>query len=142
MVRNRPKKTEEFASKPAFQFAFEGYQAIKPELLETFAYEYPGKRTEVVLETDEFTAVCPWSGLPDFARITVRYVPRREVIELRSFKYYLYTYRNVGIFQEHLTQRLLTDLVRCCDPLEMSIKTDYNIRGGIHTVAEASFRKK
>lgn len=142
MSRIRRKKTEAFAVKPDFKITFDDDRAIRPELLETFAYEYPGKRTEITVETDEFTAVCPWSGLPDFAKITVRYVPRADIIELRSFKYYLYTYRNVGIFQEHLTQRLLTDLVRCCDPLEMTVATDYNIRGGIHTVAEAKYKKK
>lgn len=138
----RRKQAKEFAEKPDFKFEFDGYDAIRPELLETFAYEYPGKRSEVTVETDEFTAVCPWSGLPDFAKITVVYVPNKDVIELRSYKYYLYSYRNVGIFQEHLTQRLLGDLVRCCDPLEMTVITDYNIRGGIHTISKASYRKK
>lgn len=138
----RRKKVKEFAKKPDFKFEFDGYDAIRPELLETFAYEYPGQRSEVTVETDEFTAVCPWSGLPDFAKITVVYVPNKDVIELRAYKYYLYSYRNVGIFQEHLTQRLLDDLVRCCDPLEMTVITDYNIRGGIHTVSKASYRKK
>lgn len=142
MPKNRRKKPEAFAVKPDFKFTFDDVRAIRPELLETFAYEYPGKRTEIAIETEEFTAVCPWSGLPDFAKITVRYVPQADIIELRSFKYYLYTYRNVGIFQEHLTQRLLTDLVRCCDPLEMTVVTDYNIRGGIHTAAEASYKKR
>jgi 7-cyano-7-deazaguanine reductase len=131
-----------FAAKQAFRPDFRTEDAVKPELLETFAYEYRGRRTEVVVETEEFTAVCPWSGLPDFARITVRYVPDAEIIELRSFKYYLQTYRQVGIFQEHLTQRLLNDLVRCCAPLEMAVTTDYNIRGGVHTVATAGYRKK
>ena len=136
------KSVADLEKKPDFRFAFEGYDAIRPEFLETFEYEYPGKRSTVTIETSEFTAVCPWSGLPDFAKITVTYVPRKDVIELRSFKYYLYSYRNVGIFQEHLTQRLLEDLVRCCDPLEMNVVTDYNIRGGIHTISEASYRGK
>ena len=138
----RRKKPEDFVKKPDFKFTFEGYDAIRAELLETFAYEFPGKRSEVTVETDEFTAVCPWSGLPDFAKITVKYVPNKDVIELRSYKYYLYSYRNVGIFQEHLTQRLLNDLVQCCDPLEMKIITDYHIRGGVHTLTEAAYKKK
>lgn len=136
------KKTKDFVKKPEFQFVYDGYAAIRPELLETFAYEYPGKRNEVTVETDEFTAVCPWSGLPDFAKITVKYVPDKQIIELRSFKYYLYSYRNVGIFQEHLTVRLLNDLIKSCAPLEMTVVTDYNIRGGIHTISQASYKNK
>ncbi len=140
MLKN--KSARDFAKKPDVQFLFDGYEAIQPDRLETFAYEFPGKRTEIVIETDEFTAVCPWSGLPDFAKITITYVPRRAILELRSFKYYLYSYRNVGIFQEHATQRILADLARSVRPIEMRVRTDYNIRGGIHTVAEASYKAK
>ncbi len=131
-----------FSKKPDFKFKFDGYEAVHPESLETFTYEYPGSRTEIVIDTDEFTAVCPWSGLPDFAKITVKYVPDKKIIELRSFKYYLYSYRNVGIFQEHLTQRVLADLVDACGPLEMTVTADYSIRGGVHTVTSASYKKK
>ncbi len=136
------KKAKEFAVKPEFKFRFDGYDAIRPELLETFKYEHTGRRNEITVETDEFTAVCPWSGLPDFAKITVKYVPDKEVIELRSYKYYLYSYRNVGIFQEHLTVRLLDDLVAACSPREMTVITDYNIRGGIHTVSQAFYKRR
>jgi 7-cyano-7-deazaguanine reductase len=136
------KNVKAFNKKPDFKFKFQGYDAIQPELLETFAYEYPGKTGEIVITTDEFTAVCPWSGLPDFATISVTYIPRKEIIELRSFKYYLYSYRNVGIFQEHLTQRILEDLVRSCSPAQMTVTTDYHIRGGVHTVVHASYRRK
>lgn len=142
MKNIRRKKLKEFVKKPEFKFTFEGYDAIRPELIETFAYQYPAQRNEITVETDEFTAVCPWSGLPDFARITVKYIPHKDIIELRSFKYYLYSYRNVGIFQEHLTVRLLDDLVKACAPMEMTVITDYNIRGGIHTLSQATYSKK
>lgn len=141
MKNKRRKTTQEFVKKPEFKFSFDGYDAIRPELIETFAYENPAQRNEVTVETDEFTAVCPWSGLPDFAKITVTYVPYKDIIELRSFKYYLFSYRNVGIFQEHLTVRILNDLVKACAPLEMTVITDYNIRGGIHTVSQSSYKK-
>jgi 7-cyano-7-deazaguanine reductase len=137
----KKKSVKDFVQKPDFKIRWQGYEAIRPELLETFDYEYPGRRNVVTVQTDEFTAVCPWSGLPDFAIIKVIYVPNKQIIELRSFKYYLYSYRTVGIFQEHLTQRILEDLVCCCDPLEMKVITDYNIRGGIHTVSEANYQK-
>jgi 7-cyano-7-deazaguanine reductase len=111
-----------------------GPSAVRADLLETFAYEYPGSPATVEISTDEFTAVCPWSGLPDFGTLTVRYLPRQRILELRSVKLYLLTYRNVGIFQEHAANRLLDDLVRACAPEWMELALDYRIRGGIHTV--------
>lgn len=102
--------------------------------LEVFPYEYPGQDITVVIETDEFTAVCPWSGLPDFGDIKIEYVPRRRILELRSCKYYLLSYRNVGIYQEHLANRILDDLIRAVSPKWMKVTVDYRIRGGIHTV--------
>jgi len=118
---------------------FKGYDAIKPAELETFPYEYPGRDIELVVETDEFTAVCPFSGLPDFGTVRVAYVPRRSCIELRSFKYYLMSYRDVGIFYEHAVNRMLDDLVACCRPVRMEIELEYKPRGGMRTVATARF---
>jgi len=110
---------------------------IRLDLLETFPYEYPGSPAVVEISTDEFTAVCPWSGLPDFGTIAVRYVPNTQVLELRSFKYYLLSYRNVGIYQEHAANRILGDLVHACAPQWMELELDYRIRGGVHTVVRA-----
>lgn len=124
------------------QFAFDDASAIKPEALESFPYEDLGKPLDIVIETDEFTAVCPWTGLPDFATITVIYVPDRVCLELRAYKYYLLSYRNVGMVQEHVTRRILNDLVAALDPVRMTIKTDYRIRGGIHTVCTAEYAKE
>ncbi|MRR38958.1 NADPH-dependent 7-cyano-7-deazaguanine reductase QueF [bacterium] len=107
---------------------------IEATALETFPYEYKGKDIVVTIDTDEFTAVCPWSGLPDFGTIRVDYIPARSVIELRSFKYYLLSFRNVGIYQEHVVNRVLEDLAACCKPKWMKVTVDYRIRGGIHTV--------
>ncbi len=108
---------------------------VDVKALETFPYEYPGKDIVINIDTDEFTAVCPWSGLPDFATIRIDYIPDKLIIELRSLKYYLLSFRNVGIYQEHLVNRLLEDLVRCARPKWMKISADYQVRGGIHTVA-------
>jgi 7-cyano-7-deazaguanine reductase len=107
---------------------------VRPDVLETFPYEYPGSPAIVEISTDEFTAVCPWSGLPDFGTVTVRYLPRDRVLELRSFKYYLLSYRNVGIYQEHAANRILSDLTRACAPEWLELELDYRIRGGVHTV--------
>ena len=113
--------------------------SIDTGVLETFPYEYAGKDIVVNIETDEFTAVCPWSGLPDFAKIRVDYIPSRVCIELRSFKYYLLSYRNVGIYQEHAVNRILDDLVRCSSPKWMKVTADYSVRGGVHTVASREY---
>jgi 7-cyano-7-deazaguanine reductase len=113
---------------------------VDTRALETFPYEYPGKDIVITIDTDEFTAVCPWSGLPDFGTIRVDYTPAKHVIELRSFKYYLLSYRNVGIYQEHVVNRILEDLVRCAHPRWMKVTVDYRIRGGIHTVTSREYR--
>lgn len=116
--------------------------SIDVHALETFPYEYPGKDIVINIDTDEFTAVCPWSGLPDFATVRIDYIPGRSLIELRSLKYYLLSYRNVGIYQEHLVNRILEDLVKCCKPKWMKVVADYNIRGGIHTIASREYSAK
>ena len=116
------------------RFSFVGVECLTPEVLETFGHDSPGRDALVEISTDEFTTVCPYSGLPDFGTLTVRYVPDAECIELKSFKYYLTSYRNVGIYQEHAAHRILDDLVGCCRPKWMEVVLDYRLRGGIHTV--------
>lgn len=114
--------------------------AIDPDCLLTFEYEYPERDTEVVIDTDEFTAVCPWTGLPDTGELVISYVPSQSCIELKSLKYYLLSYRDVGIVQEHAANRILNDLVDCCRPRRMKIALDYKIRGGLHTVVTVEHR--
>ena len=115
---------------------------IDVDVLDTFPYEYPGKEVLINIDMNEFTAVCPFSGLPDFATIKVNYIPGKLIIELRSFKYYLLSYRDVGIYQEHAVNRILQDLVRCCKPKWMQVIADYNIRGGVHTVASVEYGRR
>jgi 7-cyano-7-deazaguanine reductase len=110
---------------------FVGPEQIDVSVLETFAYDGPVQ--EIVTETSEFTAVCPYSGLPDFARLTVFYVPDRKCVELKSLKYYVTSFRNVGIFQEHVTARIAEDLFRLLAPRALSVRTVYNVRGGFET---------
>jgi 7-cyano-7-deazaguanine reductase len=116
------------------RYDVQSLSAIDARALETFPYEYPGKDIIITIDTDEFTAVCPWSGLPDFGTVRIEYTPRRHVIELRSCKYYLLSYRNVGIYQEHLVNRILEDLARIASPKWMKVTVEYRIRGGIHTL--------
>jgi 7-cyano-7-deazaguanine reductase len=110
---------------------FVGPEQIDVAVLETFDYEGPTQ--EIVTETGEFTAVCPYSGLPDFARLTIAYTPDHKCVELKSLKYYVTSFRNVGIFQEHATARIAEDLFRLLAPRSLSVRTIYNVRGGFET---------
>jgi 7-cyano-7-deazaguanine reductase len=110
---------------------FVGPEHIDVAVLESFPYD--GPEQEIVTETGEFTAVCPYSGLPDFARLTITYVPNGRCVELKSLKYYVTSYRSVGIFQEGATARIAEDLFRCLAPRRLSVKTVYNTRGGFDT---------
>ena len=124
---------------------FEGPEAIDAGCLECFSYEYAdkpiGQTTEIVTTTDEFTSVCPFSGLPDFARVTITYTPDRLCIELRSLKYYLLSYRNVGIWYEHLVNRMLEDLVKACAPKRMKVVIACNPRGGLASTVTAEYAR-
>ena len=112
-------------------------EKVKRDLLEVFDYQYPGKEISVVTTTEEFTSVCPFSGLPDFGKVTLEYVPGEKVIELRSLKYYLLQYRNVGIYYEHLVNKLLDDFVATCSPKTMTVTIDFTTRGGLCTSVKA-----
>ena len=108
---------------------FEPEERIGTQLLESFPYD--GPRQKILYETREFSAVCPYSGLPDYAYVALEYIPGAIIVELKSLKYYLVSYRNVGIFQENVTKRLYTDLWDLLKPQWLSVKTIYNTRGGI-----------
>jgi len=138
----KSKHTQESLTGLDRRYDVERYDAIDVDVLDVFPYEYPGKDIVINIDTDEFTAVCPFSGLPDFALIKVNYIPNKLLIELRSLKYYLLSYRNVGIYQEHLVNRVLEDLVRCSRPKWMEVIADYKIRGGVHTVASREWGVK
>ena len=117
------------------------HDEIDASLLLCFDYEYEGQVAEVVIDTDEFTAVCPWTGLPDQGTLTLTYVPDRLCLELKALKYYLLSYRNVGIVQEHAANRMLRDFTEACRPLRMTVDLDYQIRGGLHTRVTVSYSK-
>lgn len=122
---------------------FDGPEAIDKDVLECFDYEYADKPTgrnmEIVTTTDEFTSVCPFSGLPDFACVEIAYKPDKHCLELRSLKYYLMSYRSVGIWYEHLVNRMLEDLVEACKPQSMTISIDVNSRGGLRSTVTAIY---
>jgi 7-cyano-7-deazaguanine reductase len=115
--------------------------SINPELLIAFDYEYSGSDSKVFITTEEFIAVCPWTGLPDFGKLTIEYVPSDLCLELKSLKYYLMEFTGVGIVQEHAANKIIKALVNCCKPEEMSIELEYKVRGGIITKVLVTHKK-
>ncbi len=113
--------------------------AIKPDLLLTFPYKYQDQDLEITIDTEEFSALCPWTGLPDIGLLTIDYIPSKSCLELKSLKYYLLGFRQVGIVQEHAACRILNDLVKIVKPKTMTVTLDYNPRGGIHTSVTVTY---
>jgi 7-cyano-7-deazaguanine reductase len=111
-----------------------GLDACFPEI-ETWRNQFPGY--EIVVDDPEFTSVCPKTGLPDFGVVTIRYMPDKLCLELKSLKEYLQSYRNLGIFQENIVNRVLEDVVRWARPVWAEVKGDFRPRGGISTVVIA-----
>ena len=114
----------------AFEFQDESH--IKSELLETFVFDSP--RQYIKTETQEFSAVCPFSGLPDLAHVIIEYNPTGgKCVELKSLKYYFISFRNVGIYQEAVTKRIYDDLKKVLETKRLRVTTIYNTRGGFDT---------
>ena len=133
---------QEKSGNEQIRFDIQSEDAIRADLLEVIPFDYAGSVTEVTYETDEFTSVCPWTGLPDFATLIICYVPDSQLVELKSLKYYLATYRNVGILQETAVNRILTDLVALLKPISMIVEANFRERGGIRTRAVAKYEKE
>lgn len=108
-------------------------------LLETFDNQFPGRDYTIEIVAPEFTSLCPKTGQPDFGVLTFRYTPADRCVELKSLKMYLQQFRNEGIFYEHVTNRILDDLVAVLAPKRMTIIAAFNPRGGITTTVTADF---
>ena len=114
-------------------FNFEDESKIDPNYLETFDFDSPSQYIKT--ETNEFSAVCPFSGLPDLAKIKIEYFPTGgKCVELKSLKYYFISFRNVGIYQEAVTKRIYNDLSLILQTEKIQITSKYNIRGGFKTI--------
>jgi len=123
------------------EYKIEGPDTIKTSILSPMDYKYRQKRDiDIEIEQPEFTSVCPMTGLPDFGCIIIRYVPDKKIIELKSLKYYLLQYRNVGIFYEHVVNRILDDLAAVLKPKRMEVTGEFTARGGITTRAVAAYK--
>ena len=114
-----------------------GSKAQPSRKLEAFPNHNPDRYYKVSLETSEFTCLCPATGQPDFALIRVDYVPDKKVVESKSFKLYLWSYRNEGVFHEHVINTILDDLVRALHPHYIKVTGKFNVRGGIAITVEA-----
>ena len=127
-------------AKPARRYTDEqaaaGIDADFPEI-ETWPNQFPGY--EIAINIPEFTSVCPRTGLPDFGVITIRYMPDKQCLELKSLKEYMNTYRNLGIFQENVVNRVLEDVARWAKPVWAVVRGEFRPRGGIGTVIEARY---
>jgi 7-cyano-7-deazaguanine reductase len=121
-----PRYTDEHA-KSGLDFAFPA--------IETWENQFPGY--EILIDDPELTSVCPKTGLPDFGVLTIRYMPRARCLELKSLKEYLFSYRNLGIFQENIVNQVLEDVVQACDPVWAVVRGEFRPRGGIGTTVEA-----
>ena len=107
--------------------------------IDSFANRFPGREYVIEFTAPEFTSMCPMTGLPDFGTITVSYAPKDRCIELRSFKYYLHTFRNKGIFYEEVVNTILDDIVAAIEPAYLEVSGEFNTRGGISARVTASY---
>jgi 7-cyano-7-deazaguanine reductase len=123
---NTPRYTDEHAKA--------GLDTRFPDI-ETWENQFAGY--EILIDDPEFTSVCPKTGLPDFGVIQLRYMPRKRCLELKSYKEYLFCYRNLGIFQENIVNQVLDDVVKACDPVWAHVHGDFRPRGGISTIVDA-----
>jgi 7-cyano-7-deazaguanine reductase len=121
-------------------FSFKSPENIKTSFLETIPYQ--GEKQLVNYSTSEFSAVCPFSGLPDYGQLNIEYIPKKLIVELKSLKYYLVSFRDIGIYQEAATNRLFRDLWQVLNPQYLHITTIYNTRGGLNSTCQINKGEK
>lgn len=114
---------------------------ISPEVLEAIPYQNKAKNTRVEISNPEFTSLCPKTGLPDFGTITIKYLPDKYIVELKSLKYYFLQFRNAGIYYEDLTPLILDHLKKILDPTEMIVEAEFTTRGGISSKITSEYKK-
>ena len=128
------------SSEKPVAYAIEKPDLVRADVLDPIEYGYHTKRDIVIsIRQPEFTSVCPMTGLPDFGTVTIRYTPDKMIVELKSLKYYLMQYRNVGIFYEHVVNRILDDLVSVLSPKWMEVRGAFTARGGIDSEVTAQY---
>jgi 7-cyano-7-deazaguanine reductase len=118
-----------------------GNESMPSRKLETFPNHHPKRDYTVTMHTEEFTCVCPLTGQPDFAKIKIQYIPDKLILESKSLKFYLQSFRNEGTFHEHVTNVILDDIVAALAPRWCKITADFTVRGGIGISVDAEFKK-
>jgi 7-cyano-7-deazaguanine reductase len=124
------------------RFDIKAEKSIDVDVLETIPFNYSYRETKVTIRTKEFTSVCPWSGLPDNAELLITYTPDKMLVEMKSLKYYLLSFRNVGILQEHAVNRILEDLSKLLKPKNMEVEARFESRGGLDTIVKVEYSKQ
>ncbi len=109
--------------------------------LDTFENPYPNRRYEIEIYGEEFSAICPITKQPDFAKIKIRYIPDEQCVELKSLKMYLQSYRNQLVFHEAVVNKIADDLLASCDPWFLEIVGEFNIRGGLRPIVKVQHKK-
>ncbi|MFC1807562.1 preQ(1) synthase [Candidatus Omnitrophota bacterium] len=122
-----------------YQGLQEDVRALKTPKIDVWKNKYSDKNYIITIETSEFSCICPKTGLPDFALIRIEYIPDKFCIELKSFKLYLISYRNIGIFHEHVTNKIFDDFIKYCRPRWAKINSEFGVRGGIKTTVTREY---
>ena len=129
------------AGKSGYEGLQDDVRSLKTPAIEVWKNQYKDKTYTIHIKTDEFSCICPKTGLPDFADIAIEYIPDTYCVELNSFKLYLIFFRDIGIFHEHLANRILDDIVNSCRPRYARITTIFKSRGGIGTTVSRVYEK-
>ena len=129
------------AKKSTYKGLQKNIRSLKTPKIDIWENQYPDKDYIVTLGNPEFTCVCPKTGLPDFAVITIQYKPDKWCVELKSFKLYMLFYRDIGIFHEHVINRILDDFSKACKPKWAYIRGEFSVRGGIKTTVSAEYKR-
>jgi 7-cyano-7-deazaguanine reductase len=116
------------------------FDGARSQLLESMPYQYEGKDIDIRIETAEFTCLCPWTGLPDFALLKISYVPAKNVVELKSLKMYLQSFRMTGIVHESAVNKISEDLIAKIKPQKLIVEMEFGIRGGLKTTVKREYR--
>ena len=126
--------------------SYEGLQGnirtLAVPVIEVWKNQYPENRYTVHIDIPEFTCICPKTGMPDFATVTIEYIPRLYCVELKSLKEYMMSFRDIGVFHEHFTNKVMDDFVKACRPRWMKITTKFNPRGGITTTVIREYKQR
>jgi 7-cyano-7-deazaguanine reductase len=141
-MKRKARKQVKRKTKSSYEGLQQNIRSLKTPKIEVWKNQYPNKIYTITLEIPEFTCICPKTGLPDFAIIKIEYSPDKYCIELKSFKMYTIFYRNLGIFHEHVVNKILEDFVKVCKPHWVKITGEFNPRGGIKTTVTREYKRR